>query len=221
MKQRIVSALLRLYPAAWRQEYGPEFRHLLEALEPRVRTVADIVWNGLRQRLRATEPWLLLGLPLMLFTMLVATVSIVAPPPYSPAQDPLHEPTAFKLILELAWLSLTAGCGLWTVLRSGGTLPHAGWQTVKMGLLRAVPAFVVAILMATGALGVIVIGPGDTPTTFAQHGFALTVASAEGVAPNPEFLLLTVIGGLIDCWIFGALGGVVGRLIRRKLGPAA
>ena len=220
MKHRIIAVLLRIYPAVWRKEYGAELRYILEARDLQSRTVVNVVWGGVRQRLRATEPWVLLGLPLMLLMTLLITLSIVAPPPYSPAQDFAHIPASVQFRIALVWASLTMGCGLWTVVRSGGTLPHAGLQTMKMGILRGIPVIFLATLMATGALGVIVIGPGDAPTTFADHGFAITFPSAEGIAPDPVVFFLTPIVGLIDCWIFGAIGGIFGRLIRTKLQPA-
>ena len=56
MKSCIVAALLRLYPAAWRSEYGPELSGILLARPLGPDVIADILWNGFRQRARAAEP---------------------------------------------------------------------------------------------------------------------------------------------------------------------
>jgi hypothetical protein len=218
MRQRIIAALLRLYPAAWRLEYGPELRGVLEDRPLGARTVANVVRGGLWQRLRSAEPWMVMGLPLMVFGFAGMTRQIVAPPAYAPGvEDPGSWPGAIIGLLILM------GCGCWTVLRHDGTLPRAGVQVVKMGLLFDVPFFLVALLMGTGVLDVIVLGPGDSPTTFAEHGFAITAYGRDGVAAfvyTPLGLLLTHLGGLVDCWIFGALGGAVGRAIRRRPMPS-
>ena len=104
-KQRIVAALLRLYPAAWRQEYGGEFEDLLLARPLTAAVAADVVFNGLRQRLRATEPATFLGL-LMLTVVTVAFV--VTPDSVLQAQleawdkilPPLMEDPYFKKVVD-------------------------------------------------------------------------------------------------------------------------
>jgi hypothetical protein len=219
MKRRIVSVLLRVYPAGWRQEYGPELRDLLERLDFRFGTVANVVWNGMRQRLRATEPWLLIGLPIMLLTTFVYGVLIVAPPPYDPMSPGLAR-SAVSIISLAVFVSLPVGCGLWTVVRNGGTMSHAGRQTLKMALLIEAPSFVVYALILTGTLGVIAVGPGDAPTTILEHGFAITVGSPNGVLPN--FGDLALFGGLAVLlrWFLGFVGGAFGSNVAAAMRKA-
>ena len=92
-KHRIVAALLRLYPAAWRQEYGGEFEDLLLARPLTAAVAADVVFNGLRQRLRAIEPATFLGL-LMLTVVTVAFV--VTPDSVLQAQLTAYDAAAAK-----------------------------------------------------------------------------------------------------------------------------
>jgi len=215
MKHRVISALLRLYPAAWRREYGPELRGVLEDRPLGVRAVANVARGGVWQRFRSTEPWVLIGLALMVLIAAGLADFIVAPPPYTPDMEHPH-PTWRGSITGLAILM---GCGCWTVLRHGGTLPGAGLQTMKMHLLSSVPVFVVALLTWTGVLGVIVLGPGDEPTTFAEHGFTITAYGEGGVSAfifTPLGAVLVQLAGLVDCWIFGAIGGAIGRAIRHR-----
>jgi hypothetical protein len=232
MKRWIISALLRIYPAAWRAEYGPELHDLLLAQPLGVRIIADVAWNGARQRLRTTEPWVLLGLPFALLATAWYALLILAPPPYP---QPGAQARLFVLV-AIYNLLLPLSCGLWTVVRSGGTPPHAGLQTTKMALLIAAPSFIVYTLVLAGVLGVVVVGPGDTPTTFAQHGFAIAVYKGhharlpvdvgtvnQMVARYLLFLNTTVgqfVAKLVNlplAWLGGALGGALGHSIRSKL----
>lgn len=236
MKRWIVSALLRIYPAAWRAEYGPELRCLLLARRLGVRTIANVLWNGARQRLRMAEPWVLLGSPFALLATLRYALLILAPPPYP---QPAVQARLFVLVL-LVNLLLSLSCGLWTVVRRGGTPARAGLQTTKMALLIGAPSFIIYTLVLTGVLGVVVVGPGGTPTTFAEHGFAITVYRGDYALPVDfpavklfvaKFLIFLntttvgqfLVGNLLNLptsWLGGAFGGALGRSIRNKLRPA-
>jgi hypothetical protein len=221
MNKRIVAALLAIYPATWRKEYGPEFRHLLEALNLRVRTLVNVIGHGAWQRVRSTEPWLLLSLPLALVGTVFLAVLVIAPPPYDPGLDRSVSPPALDLLASLA-INLTTiiGCGLWTILRSGGTIPHAGLQTMKMALLIRAPHLVVSLLVLTGILGVVVIGPGDSPTTFAERGFAIAFYSANGAIPNSPAIFWALLIEVLFGWIGGVIGGGLGRIFVYKPTPA-
>jgi len=47
----MTSALVRLYPRAWRQRYGQEMQELLAAQKPSLRTVTDLVAGAIDARL--------------------------------------------------------------------------------------------------------------------------------------------------------------------------
>jgi hypothetical protein len=215
MKHRVIAALLSLYPTAWRREYGPELRGVLEDRPLHARTITNVLWGGLRQRLHRTEPWVVMGLALMVLVVSILAGYVMAPPPYTPGMEHSHGSWPGSLI----GIVVLMGCGCWTVLRHGGTLPGAGLQTMKMGLLGSVPVFVVALLIWTGVLGVIVLGPGDAPTTFAEHGFTIAAYGEDGVSAfifTPLGAVLMQLAGLVDCWLFGAIGGAIGRAIRHR-----
>src|SRR5262245_43461182 len=80
LKNRIVIVLLRLYPVAWRREYGPELADLVMADSLTFRVVADVACHGLWQRVRTAEPSTLLGLAAMLTVLTGFAWNIVAPP---------------------------------------------------------------------------------------------------------------------------------------------
>ena len=67
-RQRLAEALLRVYPAAWRREYGEELFDILISRPLTWRVAADVLGAGLRQRIRAAEPATVLG---------VATVAVL------------------------------------------------------------------------------------------------------------------------------------------------
>jgi hypothetical protein len=54
MRPATVKFLIRLYPRAWRDRYGDEFAALLESDGSGGRSVADVVWAALRERVRPT-----------------------------------------------------------------------------------------------------------------------------------------------------------------------
>ena len=218
MKNRIIRALLRMYSAAWRQEYGPELQGILETRSLKTREIFNVAWNAAWQRIRATEPWVLIGLVGFLLNAASFTWLIVAPPPYSPEYT---FPPHFSPLRTAGNLLVVMACGLWTVARSGGTLPHAGVQTMKMTALTVAPVLAVCALVLSGALGVIVLGPGDAPTTAVEHGFAIAWYNADGVGLKPMAIVLLTLPGVLENWIWGALGGALGRLVRKRSQTAA
>ena len=113
MNPRLARLLTRMYPCSWRERYGAEFKELLETSRGGFRTVANVVWSGLREHIFPT-------------------------PGLSPAQGTgsghlnslcVRAPWA---IFSLAPVSLLAGCYIaaclilsigWTILLPGGHTP--------------------------------------------------------------------------------------------------
>jgi hypothetical protein len=101
-----------MYRRSWRERYGAEFEELLEASRGGFRTVANVVWSGLRERIFPT-------------------------PGLTPAQDTgsgrLHSLCARApwAIFSLAPVSLLAGCYIAAclILRIGWTIFLPGSDT--------------------------------------------------------------------------------------------
>lgn len=55
MKPRAAHLLTRLYPRAWRQRYGAEFKDFLESEHGGVRASANVVWSALREHVIPTQ----------------------------------------------------------------------------------------------------------------------------------------------------------------------
>jgi hypothetical protein len=228
MKDRIIAMLLRVYPASWRAEYGSELQELMRVRPLSLRTVVDVIRNGLLQRMHTAEISTLLGLVTMLVIIGGLVWNIAAPLPYGFGWTALLQDSSITLprvVVKLfrsevyVWLLILVGC--LTHLQHGGTAAQSGKAAVKVTLLAGLPVMVAGVLMLFGILRVISLGPADMPTTFQQHGFAYTYYSAEHALPGAWNVLLAPLFALPQCWIWGVVGGGLGRWIgphlRRRL----
>lgn len=162
LKPLIVAALVGLYPVRWKREYGDEFSDVLMRHPLNVAVVMDAIWNAVGQQLRSGEPWLIVGIPWLVLHIVIILWNILYPGPY--AAD------SFNGMAVL----LPFGIGYWTVLRNP-TEGHGGRAAMKNSLLITWPICAIAMLYGLGILKIIVLGPGDPPTTFHEHGFAYTL----------------------------------------------
>jgi hypothetical protein len=116
MNPRLARLLTRMYPRSWRERFGAEFKELLETGRGGFRTMANVVWSGLHERIFPT-------------------------PGLTPANDTgsgrLHSLCAQApwAIFSLAPLSLLAGCYIaaclilwigWTIFLPGSDTPFGG-----------------------------------------------------------------------------------------------
>ena len=65
LRKIVVRQLLRLYPAAWRKEYGEEMRSMLLAQPLTASVIGDVFLNAMRQNLRRPDPWKIAALCLI------------------------------------------------------------------------------------------------------------------------------------------------------------
>ena len=191
MKHRIISALLRLYPAAWRSEYGPELDGILLARPLGPRVIADVIWNGLWQRAQVAEPSTILGV----VSILVVLAGFVLSG---------GEPSTWKILPTVAVSFLFAGvfavlqviCGCWTHLRYGGRVYRSGLAAMKTSLIAGIPLVLGALLMILGLVDLRF--PGTT------------------LPLSPSAMVFAPLARLPDAWIWGALGGLLGKCIERR-----
>jgi hypothetical protein len=229
LKLRMVTALVRLYPAAWRREYGPELTDMLltRPLSPRI--ISDVLRNGLRQRIRTAAPSTLFGLAVMLVILTGFLWNIAGPPPNGrtltdvlrPSSKTLPTVTVTPLASDIYVLMLV-WCGCWTHLRDRGKLSRSGVAAMRLCVIAGIPVMVAGVLMLFGILGTVVLEPGQTPTTFHEHGLAYTYYGAQHYPPTPLGVLVSPLFRLPESWLWGVLGGVVGRwMTRLRHGQAA
>jgi hypothetical protein len=223
IKARFTSALLWIYPARWRSEYGAELSDLLLAQPLSALVVADVVWNGARQRARSLEPSTIIGMAAMLVIVVGFVQNIVAPLRYvGGAATSLLQPSTMTLPTlvvapmesNLYVLTLVA-CGCWTYLRSHGAR-SPGVAAMSVTMIAGIPVMVAAILMLTGVLATTVIGPADTPTSFQQHGFTFTFYSKDHIVPSAWSVLVSPLFRLAISWVWGTVGGRLATTIARR-----
>jgi hypothetical protein len=116
MNPRLARMLARMYPRLWRERYGTEFEELLETGRGGFRTVANVAWSGLRERIFPIG-----GLTLDRDTVPGQFHSLCARAPWA--------------IFSLAPLTLLAGCYIaaclilwigWTIFLPGSDTPFGG-----------------------------------------------------------------------------------------------
>jgi uncharacterized protein involved in exopolysaccharide biosynthesis len=56
--RRWIELAAALYPAPWRQEYGEEFRGVLDSVEPNWRTFGNVLWGALAMQIMQGRGWL-------------------------------------------------------------------------------------------------------------------------------------------------------------------
>lgn len=198
MKQSIVAALLHLYPAAWRSEYGAELAGVLLARPLGPRVIGDVLWSGFRQRARAAEPATILGLAAMLVVM---SGFVLTGGAYGRTWMMLPQSSSktFPPVAALAssfFVFLLTACGCWTQLRHGGTARRSGLAAMRMGFIAGLPIMIAGVLMMSGL-------------------FDLRLAGSHLPPPAPWEVLISPIARLPEFWIWGALGGLLGQRIAR------
>lgn len=89
---------------------------------------------------------------------------------------------------------------------------------MKVCFLAGLPIMTAGVLMRLGVMHAIVLGPGDVPTAFREHGFALSYYSELGQPPGSLAVVLAPLARLGESWVWGAVGGSLGRTIARRCG---
>lgn len=223
IRRQIVWTLLRVYPRAWRGEYGPELTDILLACSLDVRTISDVFWNGLWQRTRVAEPSTRLGLIAMLVIFTGFVWNIVAPSPAGHGLAGVLEessktlPTVIvKLLASEVYVLFLVGCGCWTYLRFGSGPSRSGLAAVKTTFIAGTPVMLIGALMWIGALDVVVVSPPvGLTTTFVERGLTYTYYTTQQHSLTPLAVVAAPIFHLPQAWIWGWVGGKVGRGISR------
>jgi len=219
---RIIRALLRLYPKTWRQEYGPELADVLSHRPLSLRIVFDVVWNGAGQRVRDADPAMRMGVIVMLMVLTGVVWNVTVPlsggrgvaAVLQDSSKTLPTVVVTALASDLYVLVLVA-CGCWTHLRRGESASRCGIAAVKLGAVAGMPVMFVGILMLVGIVHLRIVGPGATEATMAEMGLTFTYYTTRAHAPSALTVFTAPLFRLPESWIWGLVGGGVGRAIRR------
>jgi uncharacterized protein (TIGR03435 family) len=187
----IVRALLRIYPKAWRREYGPELADLLLARPLSIQTIGNVSVSGAAERIRAIDVTTQLGLAAMAVILALAVRNVAGL--FVETTKTLPTIVVAPLMSELYVLFLVGG-GCWFHVRRGGTAAAAGVQAMKITFIAGLPVMVIGLFMLTDVIHV------SNP---AHH------------ALNPWAVLFAPLFRLPECWIWGAVGAQVGRRLPR------
>lgn len=203
-KDRIVAALLRLYPLGWRREYGVELSGILMARPLGPRVIADIALNGLWQRGRAAEPSTILGVA---STLLMLTGFVMPGGGSSGVWGTLLRPSwrlfptvNVTFMASEIYALLLVGCGCWTYLRHGSTAKRCGVAAMRMSVIAGIPIMFIALLVMSGFVGLAV----------------LDARGAATIRPSALAILVAPLTRLPEAWIWGALGGQLGKWVSRQ-----
>ncbi len=204
MKNRIVAALLRIYPTAWRHEYGAELTGILLGRPLGPREIADVAWNGVWQRARAAEPSTILGLA---STLLMLTGFVMPGGRYSGAWSALLQPSwrmfptvNVTFMASEFYVLLLVACGCWTYLRHGGKATRSGLAAMRMSLIAGIPIMLIAALLMSGFLDMAFLNPRGAAT----------------IRPSALAMLVAPLSRLPEAWIWGSIGSFIGKCIARQ-----
>jgi hypothetical protein len=200
MKRLIVAGLVRLYPSRWRAEYGEELADVLMRRPLGAATIANVAVSGAWQQVRLQEPWLLMGVPLLILTTWYWIAVFSGITPFIMQGDARKTwwmgPATFAL------------AGFWTRHREGR---GAGWAAMKVSAIATLPFFVAGLLLITGFPVATSGAKGQWWFSVVNVGPQLPDAAVYGVLLSAPLFQLPFAG------LFGWLGGLAGRVARRAL----
>lgn len=179
---------------------------------------AHLARNAWKKSLRGpVEPATLIGLSLLVETVSLLAINIFSPPAFgtnpntgvpelSPAMALLMQPLS-----TAAYFVILVGFAGWLQIRHHASAAQCGWAAAKIASLASAPTLLAALLILSRVLGVVVLGPGEAPIPFREHGFALTYYSAQPHAPAGWLLLASVALRIPGSFVLGVVGGMLGR----------
>lgn len=192
LKSRLVAALVHIYPAQWRREYGSELEDMLLTRPLDAPAIADVVWSGIRQRVRSADLATCLGLAAMLVVAgtFASGLPVLEPSRMTfPAVDiPPLRSNLYALFLVL--------CGCAIHLRSQTSPSRTGVAAMKISFIAGLPIVVAGLLLLAG----------------------VARPDAHAYSPGGWHVLIAPIARLGESWIWGSVGGTLGRAIAARPG---
>jgi len=218
----LVQLLIRIYPPDWRREYGAELAHVVAQRPLTPNAVFDLVWNGVRQRVHAADPGMLLGIVTMLF-VLAGVISNIAgwATPAGAIGGAIRDssmtlPSVTVAAFETNLFALTLVlCGSWTHLRSGVPPSGSGMAAVRLGAIAGLPVMAVALLILAGVIQLRVVGPSD-PLPYAGSAWSYTYVTSGSHSPSWLAVFTAPLLRLPLAWVYGWIGGQMARVIVRR-----
>jgi hypothetical protein len=210
MNTRLIAWLMRLYPKAWRNEYGAELTAMLQARPLTANVCGDVVRSAVWQRVRAIDTPTWVGVGLMAVTIGAIASNIVAPPPYVRSALPERIELLQKPLRSEFYVLVLFGIGFWTAMR-GSQWP--GRAAMRVAIIASIPLALIGLLMMTGLLDYTELAPGQTPAGLDERGVVYTFYKGmeQILGPAPLTLLLSPLLRLPGAWLWGTIGGSLGH----------
>ena len=210
MKTTLVRWLLHLYPKAWRAEYGAELAEMLRARPLSAAIVFDITRSAIWQRLRVVMPATWVGIGLMLVTIWAIVTTMLAPPPYVPSALSERIELLQKPLQSEFYVLVLFAIGFWTAV--AGTQSPAR-AAMRASVIASIPLAVIGLLMLTGLLAHAELVPGQKIAMLNARGilYPFYKGIQQIPAPAPLTLLLSPLLRLPGAWLWGTIGGSLGR----------
>ena len=204
-RQRLARALVHLYPAAWRREYGEELLDVLLARPLTWLVVVDVLCNGARLRIRNAAPSTALGFA----SMLVVLAGFAIPPfRYSSTVTDVLRPSdmtfptvVVTFMVSQVYIVLLMACGWLTERRHPCQRHRGGLAAMRMSLIAGAPVLIAGLLLAVGAISVAFAGMG-------------------AVHPHPIEVIAAPLARLPEAFLYGSMGAWTQRHAIRKKKPA-
>jgi hypothetical protein len=163
-----------------------------------VRAVINIVANACWQQLRTQEPWVIIAVPLFVWSLVVWSILVVSGNPVRLRGNP----PASAVLATCVFL----GTGFWTRLRSGR---GGGRAAMKVSIVATLPIFLVGLLLLSGAARAI---PGVNGV------FSFFLSPSMPRSQDTDLLITLLAGPVLQipfAGLIGWIGGLAGRVARR------
>lgn len=190
-----ITALVRLYPARWRREYGAELADLLVTRPLGLHAIGDVVWNGFRQRVRSFDLATWFGL-----TAMLAVVAMFAyGQPVLESSHMTFPQVGIPPLHSNVYALFLVACGCAIHLRSRTSPARAGVAAMKISFIAGFPILIAGSLLLAG------------------------LARPDALADSPSAwnVLVAPIARLGESWIWGWVGATLGRALARRAHVAA
>jgi hypothetical protein len=196
-RRRVAEALLRIYPDAWRREYGEEVFDILLSRPLTWRVVADVLRAGLRERIRAAEPATVLGVATMAVLLsqfaLTAAGYGTSATAMLRATDMTFPTVAASFMVSPLYTWLLIASGWWTARRhTDYSAKRCGVATMRMSLIGGVPALLAGVLLAADVITPSQVGLGELQTL-------------------PLAVMVAPLARLPEAWLYGSMGAWIRR----------
>jgi len=199
-KNTFVSLLLRLYPRAWRSEYGGELAVILADRQFTPSIIVDVVLCGIRQRFRYAEVWQVDGAVLALWLLIGTVANSISPLPRS----------AYNHFFQINWIAELA-IGYIYVSHYSRPPAAAALFSAKASLLGIIPELLLAVLWTVNLIHPTILGMDGVPHV---HGHLITDFCLRTEATvSPATLMIAIPVTVIPAFLLGLAGGTLARSV--------